>query len=130
MSRWLNLLRQRSRARGRRSRARSLLRSWLKLKLRKRPASSARCRPLRIYPCSMAHLLDVVYLEDLANRVTHETDYAGGRGDLKLIVKYDSRESILHSFVVSSSVMVLACKPWERMLTGPFSEGHQTTRGF
>ena len=57
------------------------------------------------------------------SRVAQEIDFAGGRGDFKLIVKYGHSEPTFHSFVVSSSAMILACKPWERMLSGPFGEG-------
>ncbi|KAK3944802.1 hypothetical protein QBC46DRAFT_251062 [Diplogelasinospora grovesii] len=69
--------------------------------------------------------VDVGYLKDLAGRVTRVVDFDSGRGDVKLIVRTESDEGIsdLEAFIVSSSAMMRASKPWERMLAGPFGEG-------
>jgi hypothetical protein len=67
--------------------------------------------------------VDLAHLMDLENQVIHEIDFAGGRGDFKLIAKHDGSESALVSFLVSSSAMILACKPWARMLRGKFRNG-------
>ncbi|KAK3935515.1 hypothetical protein QBC46DRAFT_412956 [Diplogelasinospora grovesii] len=50
---------------------------------------------------------DFDYFNGLASRVTHETDFNNGRGDINLIIKYDHfEESEFQSFLASSAAMI------------------------
>ncbi|KAH8655619.1 hypothetical protein BX600DRAFT_470006 [Xylariales sp. PMI_506] len=63
-------------------------------------------------------------LKRLADLCIQDTDFDNGRGDIKVVAKlgHDGTPAF-QSFMASSSAMIRACKPWERMLAGPFAEG-------
>ncbi len=60
----------------------------------------------------LAGRVNANYLNELANRSSYQIDFDDGRGDVKLIIKYDNfGEPAFQTFVASSTLMIRACKP-------------------
>lgn len=58
-------------------------------------------------------------LKRLAETVVDSICFDNVNGDVKLIVRNSAGENV--AFIVSSAAMIRACRPWNRILAGPFA---------